>query len=458
MTNSPTLDAWKPLAGFLGAALGEDAEVVLHDLTGEAPRIVAIAHPVAAHRTAGVDSADEVSSLVEAMNDDVLMHVDRRDASGSVRRTHALVLRDDTGAPTLLLSVHIDQRRMLQARDLLSSLTRSDTTNFALAPQTTKSALDTSTRSLAEQRLREARFDVHSMSADDKVSFVAQLHEESFFRIKGAVADLAAILHVSEATIYRYVSQAKRRGDLAQPRSTSTARDGDDDLQVSQKLSDDLRLLLPLLRFVAEIFGSDTEVVLHDLRDLNSTVVALAHSHLSGRRLGDSATDFTLTILGTVALKSRDYLAEYESRARNGALFRSHAFFFRDDRGEIFSMLTINTELRRLVQARELFERLTRILPVEGARTSERLNITPKEMTIEAIDTEISTLGIHPSAMTPLDKSRIVQRLYERGIFLMRGSVPRAARALQLSEPSIYRHLTAVRNESKSQREANGRG
>lgn len=219
-------------------------------------------------------------------------------------------------------------------------------------------------------------------------------------------------------------------------------------VEVAPDIAADLRAYVPLVGFVAEVFGDETEVVLHDVRDLNRTVVVIVNGGLSGRRLRDSATDFILTVLGTKDLKERDYLVEYESRARNGALFRSSAFFLRDEDGEIAAMLSINIELQRLLQAKELFQRLTRTSPVAGGTKVERMNITPKEMTREAIDAELAAVGIHPSAMTPADKFRVIQGLYEKGIFLMRRSVPRAAKALMLSEPSIYRYLTAVRAEA----------
>jgi predicted transcriptional regulator YheO len=81
---------------------------------------------------------------------------------------------------------------------------------------------------------------------------------------------------------------------------------------------------------------------------------------------------------------------------------------------------------------------------------ADQMNITPQEMTEEAIEAELASIGIHPSAMTPADKFKIIQRLYEGGIFLMRGSVFRAAQALELSEPSIYRYLTAVRAKARN--------
>lgn len=220
-------------------------------------------------------------------------------------------------------------------------------------------------------------------------------------------------------------------------------------VEVDPEIAEDLKAYVPLVGFLSEVFGEDTEVILHDLRDLNQTIVAISNSVLSGRHLRDSATRLMLTILSNRDIQKRGFVVDYESRARTGALFRSHAMFIRDDQDAIIGMLSINSELRKLKQAQDLIERLTRTVPVPGAMSSEQMNITPQEMTEEAIEAELASAGIHPSAMTPADKFKVLQNLFEMGIFLMRGSVPRAAQALELSEPSVYRYLTAVRKRAR---------
>ena len=220
-------------------------------------------------------------------------------------------------------------------------------------------------------------------------------------------------------------------------------------VDVDPEIAEDLKAYVPLVGFLSEVFGEDTEVILHDTRDLNRTIVAISNSALSGRQLRDSATRLMLTILGNRDFQQRGFVVDYESRAGNGALFRSHTMFIRDDNDAIIGMLSINSELRKLKQAQDLLERLTRTAPVPGAMSSEQMNITPQEMTEEAIESELASIGIHPSAMTPADKFKVLQNLFEMGIFLMRGSVPRAAQALGLSEPSVYRYLTAVRKKAR---------
>jgi predicted transcriptional regulator YheO len=216
-------------------------------------------------------------------------------------------------------------------------------------------------------------------------------------------------------------------------------------MEVHAGIAPDLLPFLPLVRLMSDLFGGGTEIVLHDVRDVNHSVVVVANGELSGRRIGDPATDVMRDILRRDDLESRDYVVDYESRARNGAPFRSSLFFLRDEAGTIAGMISVNIELQRLFQAQDLFARLTRTTRPEGRPQIDRVNIASEQIAVDTIDAELASVGIHASAMVPADKLRVVQNLHERGVFRMRGSVPRVAKALMLSEPSVYRYLSTVK-------------
>ena len=47
-----------------------------------------------------------------------------------------------------------------------------------------------------------------------------------------------------------------------------------------------LKKYIPLVDFLAEVFGDDAEVVLQDVSDFNNSVISIRNNHISGRKLG----------------------------------------------------------------------------------------------------------------------------------------------------------------------------
>ena len=69
-----------------------------------------------------------------------------------------------------------------------------------------------------------------------------------------------------------------------------------------------LESYLPLVDFIAAVFGKNCEVVLHDLRNLDHSIIAIKNNHITGRTLNDTITDFALAIIHTEKHKEKNYI------------------------------------------------------------------------------------------------------------------------------------------------------
>lgn len=66
-----------------------------------------------------------------------------------------------------------------------------------------------------------------------------------------------------------------------------------------------LQQYVKLTEFLGHTLGPDYEVALHDLTDRNRSIVAIANSHVSGRKLGAPLTNTALKSYGTRAMRVR---------------------------------------------------------------------------------------------------------------------------------------------------------
>ena len=82
------------------------------------------------------------------------------------------------------------------------------------------------------------------------------------------------------------------------------------------------------------------------------------------------------------------------------------------------------------------------------AIVKENLNSDSQQMTLNKIDAVVAELGITPDRMTIDEKTKIISELHDYGVFMLRGSVQEAANKLSMSEPSVYRYIKKIKNES----------
>ena len=93
-----------------------------------------------------------------------------------------------------------------------------------------------------------------------------------------------------------------------------------------------LESYLPLVDFIASVNGKNCEVVLHDLRKLDSSIIAIKNNHITGRTLNDTITDFALDIIYKKKHKNQNYICNYVGKTGNlTSRFNEHLkiIFFR---------------------------------------------------------------------------------------------------------------------------------
>lgn len=214
-------------------------------------------------------------------------------------------------------------------------------------------------------------------------------------------------------------------------------------------VASDLRAYVPLVSFLGAILGDDTEVLLHDVRDVNRSIVAIVNGHISGRALGGPATDLVLSILKSNRIGDRDYIANYESFSRDGGTYRSHTYVIRAPDRTMIGLICVNTDIAKILQARELLSNLARVEPLVDERpVTEQLGATPAEVVQNAIDKHIAAIGVDPARMSSGDRQRVVAGLHDDGVFMMKGAVAQIGQTLRVSDPTIYRYISLAKRAS----------
>ena len=221
-----------------------------------------------------------------------------------------------------------------------------------------------------------------------------------------------------------------------------------------------------LVEFLGHILGPDYEIALHELKDDSNQIIAIANSHISGRKLGAPLTNMSLSILRDKSYERMDYHLHYYSINVNGKDLRSSTFFIKDS-GELIGLLCINFDDSRY---RDVCDRILSLchpdlfvtdvlaqpLPESeddmSARSSpEKFRNSADAVALDAINRELERMGVTPGHLTHSERLQVITSLESAGIFLLKGAIKSAAAALGCSTASIYRYITQIKNSDSGQ-------
>ena len=107
-----------------------------------------------------------------------------------------------------------------------------------------------------------------------------------------------------------------------------------------------LDLLEQIAKAIAAQFGSNCEVVIHELsgKSAYSSIVAIENGHVTGRKVGDGPSHVVLEQLGHEDDSAKDQLA-YLTRTKDGKILKSSSVYIRDESGKVSGILGINYDI-----------------------------------------------------------------------------------------------------------------
>lgn len=214
---------------------------------------------------------------------------------------------------------------------------------------------------------------------------------------------------------------------------------------VKHPLDPRMRPFLPLVHGLAEMFGPDCEVVLHDVGRLPHSIVAIENGDVTGRGVGDVPTDLMLRSLRAASEGGPDVRLYVTSS--DGKVLKSLAVSLRDNEGEVFGILGLNFDVSGVVQSQRTLANLAAVGPAGDAvpETEEIFSDDIRDVVAGMVAKILKEMGKTPAAMSRDEKMDVVKRLEERGAFLVKRSAEQVADALDLSRYTIFSYLKEIR-------------
>ncbi len=195
-----------------------------------------------------------------------------------------------------------------------------------------------------------------------------------------------------------------------------------------------------LARVVAEMFSPVLEVLVHDLRKPEQSIIAIYNAHVTGREVGDGATDLGLRRLADSSVP--DVLVNYANAAPDGRPLKSSTIAIRNSDGVLLGSICFNLDTSYFSEFSAFIQQFIAAEMTAVVSGGEDFNPrTPKQEIHEEISRLLLERNWQNKRLSKEDKKHIVSELKRQGIFNKRAAVSTVAKELQLTRPTIYSYL-----------------
>jgi len=206
-----------------------------------------------------------------------------------------------------------------------------------------------------------------------------------------------------------------------------------------------LKSYIHLVDFIAEVLGPNYEVVLHDVRNINNSIIAIRNGHISGRKIGGPLADLSFKHIKENRDSNKKYILLH-GKTKDGRQLKTSTYFIRDEKENIIGLLGINTDITEFVDLKTKLEEFINYgeKALEVDKEEEKFENSIEDIMETIIIEVIRESEISVENMDQSDKLEITKKLNSKGVFLIKGSVAKVAEELKTSEATMYRYIKQV--------------
>ncbi len=199
-----------------------------------------------------------------------------------------------------------------------------------------------------------------------------------------------------------------------------------------------------LAKGIAAQFGSNCEVVIHDMAAEN-TILVIENGHVSNRKVGDGPSHVVLDALHTDPKNLNDHVA-YLTKTADGRVLKSTTIYIRDNEGAVTGILSINYDITGMLMAQNALSAITS--HEEEQNEPERIPSNVHDLLTELIEQSVKYAGKPVALMTKDDKIKAIQFLNDAGAFLITKSGDKVSNYFGISKFTLYSYIDANRSEA----------
>lgn len=193
---------------------------------------------------------------------------------------------------------------------------------------------------------------------------------------------------------------------------------------------------------IANIFPHSLEVVVHDLREPQSSIKYIA-GNVTNRHIGGPITDYGIRALQEEGDNVRDRYG-YKTNSKDGRDLKSSTCFLRNSDGKVIAAFCINIDITELLNAQKVLDSITNTLDITDDNKSIEYFASTIDETIDALlERAVNKIGKQPASMSKTDKVKLVNELEKLGVFQIKGGIEHVGTRIGVTKYTVYNYLKA---------------
>lgn len=203
-----------------------------------------------------------------------------------------------------------------------------------------------------------------------------------------------------------------------------------------------LTFLKQIAHGIAQQFGQNCEVVIHDLTvaDLENTVVHIENGNITNRNVGAGPSHVVLEASKKDTSKLQDRYG-YLTRTKDGRILKSTTIYIRDDNNKIKYVFSINYDITGLLAVEGAVKSITTTEPNEEKKAPEQITQSVNDLLDDLIEESVALVGKPVALMTKDDKVTAIQFLNNAGAFLITKSGDKVSKYFGISKYTLYSYI-----------------
>ena len=202
--------------------------------------------------------------------------------------------------------------------------------------------------------------------------------------------------------------------------------------------------LIPVARAIAIAMGDRCETVVHGKQ---GTIEFIENGHISGRSVGQKMEASVFRYLVDEAKKHDNVVVRLTKKEGDHGFLKSTTTVIFDEDGEYQAMLCFSIDLTEINQARNILDSLMNTRPYErDEEGGEPMDI--RGYASRTISEIIRNVGKPSTLGSKQLKIEILRQLDEKGVFMVKDSIPQVCELLSISQATLYNYLREIRTSS----------